>query len=142
MTDLGTLIVRPGINRTELLDSIFHDTNQRNPNGSVGVQGSTMATLQHRNKMIVLTSPLPKLQYSGGRPVPKELLSLQTTIGLFNFQETPTWELYVDGKQVTQLPFTMKYGQRITIKDGVSYIGIIPLPAANLERDADVVISR
>ena len=35
----------------------------------------------------------------------------------------------------------MKYGQRITIKDGVSYLGIIPLPASDLGRDADVVIS-
>ncbi len=140
MTDLGTLIVRPGINRTELLDSIYHDNGQRNPNGCIGTQGSTITTLQHKNKMVVLTSPLPKLEFGGGRPVPAEVKSLQTTIGLFNFQEKPTWELYVDGKQVTEYPCNIKYGQRITIKDGVSYAGIIPITAADLGRDIDVEI--
>ena len=99
MTDLGTLIVRPGINRTELLDSIYHDSNQRNPNGSVGVQGSTMATLQQRNKMIVLTSPLPKLQYSGGRPVPKELFEPANHHRPVQFPAKPSWEIYVDGRR-------------------------------------------
>jgi hypothetical protein len=141
MTDLGTLIVRPGLNRTELLDSVWHDTKQRNPNGSVGTQGSTMATLQHRNKAIILASPLPQFAYSGGRPVPADVRSVQTTIGLFNFQEKPAWELFIDGQRVTQLPATAKYGQRITLKDGVSFVGLIPLPAPDLGRDTDVVIS-
>jgi len=35
-----------------------------------------------------------------------------------------------------------KYGQRFTIKDGVTFIGIIPLPGAtDLGRDAEVVLS-
>ncbi len=51
LTDLGTLLIRPGLNRTELLDSIYHDTQQRNPNGSVGTQGSHLVTLQHRTRL-------------------------------------------------------------------------------------------
>ena len=41
-----------------------------------------------------------------------------------------------------QLPFTCKQGQKITIHDGVSYLGIIPLPATDLGRDAEVILQR
>ena len=37
-------------------------------------------------------------------------------------------------------PVSLKAGQVITIKDGVSYIGIIPLPATDLGRTDEVVI--
>ena len=141
LTDLGTLLIRPGLNRTELLDSIYHDTQQRNPNGSVGTQGSHLVTLQHKNKAVVLTSPFPKLQYSGGRPVPDKITSVQTTVGLFNFADKPDWELYVDGRRVTQLPCKAKFGQRITIKDGLSYIGLIPIPPSKFPRTDEVVLS-
>ncbi len=141
LTDLGTLLIRPGLNRTELLDSIYHDTQQRNPNGSVGTQGSHLVTLQHKNKAVVLTSPFPKLQYSGGRPVPDKITSVQTTVGLFNFADKPDWELYVDGQRVTRLPCKAKFGQRITIKDGLSYIGLIPIPPSKFPRTDEVVLA-
>src|SRR5204862_410015 len=38
------------------------------------------------------------------------------------------------------LPFKAKQGQRITIKDGVTYLGIIPLPATDLGRSDEVVL--
>jgi hypothetical protein len=50
------------------------------------------------------------------------------------------WEIYVDGVKVETLPFTCKQGQRITIKDGVTYLGVIPLPATDLGRDAEVTL--
>ena len=67
--------------------------------------------------------------------------SLQTSLGFFNFHDTPTWEIYVDGKRVTEFPLNVSSSQRITIKDGVSYIGVVPLPATDLGRDAEVVIN-
>jgi hypothetical protein len=129
--DLGTLLVRYGINNTNLLAS---------SGGSVGTQGGTTATLQHRNKMIVLASPVPRLEYPYNPP-PEEVRSLQTTIGLFDFQPAPTWELHVGGERVTQLPFGLKGGDVITLRDGVTYLGIIPVPATDLGRTAEVVIS-
>ena len=141
MTDLGTLIMRPGINRTEMLDSVWHGTTTRNPNGSVGTQGSTMATLQHRNKAIVLASPLPKLAYPHGRPVPDAIRSVQLTIGLFQFEQQTPWEIFIDGRQVVQLPAAAKFGQRIALHDGVTYVGIIPIRPPDFERDAEVVLA-
>ena len=54
---LGMLIGRFGVNRTELLDSIWHNSKQRNPNGSVGNQGGVLCSIQHRNRLFVLSSP-------------------------------------------------------------------------------------
>jgi len=131
---VGTMIMRYGMNETNL---IFD-----NANGYVGAQGATSGALQHKNKLIFLSSPVEKLVYPGGAevPVPKELRSLQTTLGLFNYQANPTWEIYVDGQRVTQLPFTAKFSQRITIKDGPTYLAILPLGASDLGRDAEIVL--
>ncbi|MCG3147219.1 MAG: hypothetical protein PCFJNLEI_00657 [Verrucomicrobiae bacterium] len=138
--ELGTLIVRYGINDTELLDSIFRGSTSRNPNGYVGAQGGHTVALQHHNKLILLTSPYDQLQAIYGRPIPKDIFSLQTTIGLFNFQPNPSWEMYFDEKRVAEFPAAGKIGQRITIRDGVSYIGLIPIPGTDLGRNQDVVI--
>ncbi|MCX7935342.1 MAG: hypothetical protein N3A66_08800, partial [Planctomycetota bacterium] len=67
--------------------------------------------------------------------------SLQTTIGLMDLRPTPTWEILVDGKSAS-LPAAVKAGQRIAIRDGVTYIGIIPLPATDLGRDQEVLITK
>jgi hypothetical protein len=141
MRELGTLIMRHGINRTELLDSIWHGTKNRNPNGSVGTQGGHIVAVQHDSRAIVLTSPYADLKYPGGRPVPPAVTSLQTTVGLFSFEQAPSWAIYVDDEKVRTLPHRAGFRQRVTIKDGVSYVGLIPLPATDLGRDAEVVIS-
>ena len=141
MTQLGTVIARAGINRTELLDSIYHDITSRNPNGIVGMQGSDQFALQNRNKAIVLTSPTDHLKNSeGGRPLPDKITSLQTTLGFFNFEATPSWEWYLDGERIEKFPVRAKLGQRITVKDGVSYMAIIPVQATDLGRDIEVEI--
>jgi hypothetical protein len=139
---VGTLLARFGVNRTEFLDSVWHGEKNRNPNGSVGQQGGFIASLQHRNKLLAFTSPYPGLQYAGDRKLPKDITSVQTSITLIDLQTKPTWEIYLDGRRVEQWPVQAKYGQRWTFKDGVSFIGIIPLPGAtDLGRDAEVVLS-
>ena len=130
----GTLLIRYGNNTTELLTE---------HGGNVSAQGGSVATLQHKNKMIVLGSPLDLRNQTDllHKADPGKITSLQTTIGLFNFQSNATWELYVDEQPVTTLPAAVKAGQRITLKDGVSFLGLIPLPSTDLGRTAEVVIS-
>ncbi|MEJ7807754.1 MAG: hypothetical protein WKG03_17775, partial [Telluria sp.] len=130
MDEIATLLIRPGVNHTNFL--------QTQNNGIVGQFGG-MATLQHKNKMLVLSSPWKKEKYPAASVA--ETKGLQTTIGLFNFQQNPTWEIFVDGRLVTAYPMRVRAGQRITIHDGVSYIGIIPLPSTNLGRSDEVVIT-
>lgn len=95
--------------------------------------GGLNHNLQHKNKLIALTSPVNMRD----RVAPR---TLQTTLAFFNFQDEPTWEIYVDDQPVAELPFRASTGQRITIQDGVSYVGIIPIPATDLGRDAEVVL--
>ena len=142
---LGTLTLRFGINSTNLLDSVHIGTRPdgsqtRNPNGSLGTYGGYPCALQYRNKMIVLTSPVKGLNYPS-YPAPEDVRSLQTTIGLFDFQAKPTWELYVDEQRVAAFPVKVKAGQRITLRDGVSFVGIVPLPSTDLGRSDEVVIT-
>ena len=96
-----------------------------------------MTTLQNKNRMIVMTRPHDVATDTWKNPV----TSMQSSIGLFTIQDGgPTWQIFVDGQPVTQLPFTCKQGQKITIHDGVTYLGIIPLPATDLGRDAEVIL--
>lgn len=130
--DVGTLLIRYGLNTTNLLAS---------GGGTVGTQGGHTATVQHENKMIVLTSPFNRLEYPRSK-LPDEIKSLQTTIGILNFEPKPSWEILLDGRRVANLPARSRLNQRITIKDGVSYLGIIPVPATDLGRTAELVLSR
>jgi hypothetical protein len=145
MDEVGTLTCRYGLNKTNLLDSVHRYQRpdgswSQNPNGSLDTFGGFPCALQYKNKLIILTSPEAKLDDPVYRR-PERVTSFQTTIGLFNFQKTPTWKLYVDGQEVTQYPVMVKAGQRITIQDGVSYLGFIPLPSTDCGRDAEVVIT-
>jgi hypothetical protein len=130
------------VNRTEFLDSIWHGGQSRNPNGSVGTQGGFIASLQHRNKLLAFTSPYPRLEYPGDRKLPERITSVQTSVALLDLQPKPTWEVYLDGRRVTEWPVHAQFGQRFTLRDGVTYIGIIPLPGAtDLGRDVEVVLA-
>jgi hypothetical protein len=139
---VGTLLARFGVNRTEFLDSVWHGEKNRNPNGSIGQQGGFIASLQHQNKLLAFASPYPELNYSGDRKLPENITSLQTSIALLDLQPKPTWEIYLDGRRLESWPVKAKFGQRFTIRDGSTFIGIIPLPGVtDLGRDAEVVLS-
>jgi hypothetical protein len=133
---LGMLIGRFGVNRTELLDSLWHSSSIRNPNGIVGNQGGPLASIQHRNRLFVLSSPNQGLHFNG-RTRPAEITSLQTTLGLVTLHDG--WSLLLDGQPVTP-PFTATAGQRIVIADGVSFVGIVPLAGTDLGRDIEVEV--
>jgi len=125
---IGTMFARFGVNRTRLVNDA---------GGFIAPRGN-QAVLQHKNKMIIAASPWNRGKWF--KPE-SDVQSVQSSLAFYNDQRPrPTWELYVDGEPVTELPFEAKAGQRITIKDGVTYIGIIPLPSTDLSRREDVVI--
>ncbi len=132
--DTGTLLMRYTRNTPVLLTE---------DGGAVISGGGNLATLQHKNTMLVLSSPQdPRIKNEPYHTItPDKDTSLQTTLGLFCFQQQPTWELYVNGARVTALPVACKAGDTILLKDGVSFVGIRPLASTNLGRDAEVVIS-
>ena len=139
MRDIGTLDMRVGFNQTQI-------GNDRD--GLITPQG-TYRTYQFDNKLIMLAKPDPaaigeraKEFPFGRRKLPaQEIKSVQCTAALFNFEEpSPKWEIFVDGNRVESLPATAKSAQVITIRDGVTYLAIRPLPTDDLGRNADITL--
>jgi len=130
--DLGMLMIRYGWNRTNFIDT--------HKGGTLGQMGGGLGVLQHRGKLLVASSPHAELNGHRYNPKKQEIKSLQTSICLFALTEKPTWRIYADGKPVESLPTTLKRKTRITIHDGVTYVGVVPLEATDLGRDAEIVI--
>ena len=70
-----------------------------------------------------------------------KITSVQASLAFYNYElPKPTWEIYADGQRVADLPFKCKAGTKLVIKDGATFIGIVPLPGSNLGRHDEVVL--
>jgi hypothetical protein len=125
MDEIATMLVRYGQNTTRLV----------NTGGGWIPTFGCQASLQHKGKLLVVTSP--KHWYD----VKQTITSLQSTVAVYNYEDKPSWTLCVGGKAVAELPHEAKAGERITVQDGVTYVGIVPLPATDLGRDCAVRLS-
>ncbi|MDQ3776865.1 MAG: hypothetical protein M3461_22190 [Pseudomonadota bacterium] len=130
MEDLGTLTLRYAVNDPDMATTV----------GGVIPYAGGMVTYQHKNRAIVCTKPLSNQSRIMALAGKDGLRSLATVIALWDFRTQQNWELYVDGRQITQIPAKLRAGQVVTIKDGVSYLGIIPLPATDLSRASEIVM--
>ncbi len=124
LEDLGTLTVRYAANAPDLVTTA---------GGTIPQAGLTL-TYQSRNRAIVFAKPHGNkdrfLEAAG-----KQVSQLATVIGLWDFNPKPSWEIYVDDQKAASFPLRTKGAQRILIKDGVTYLAILPLPSADLGRD-------
>jgi hypothetical protein len=139
MTDIGTLDLRIGFNQT---------TVGNDGAGVISEQGKYRC-YQQGNRLILLARPQSKvIQERAGeckigqqKHAAEEIKSVQCSAALFSYEkQQPSWEIFVDGNKVETLPATAKYGQVITIRDGVSYIALRPLPTTDLGRDAEITL--
>lgn len=131
MEDLVTMVVRYGYNNTRFANDAA---------GWIGHSG-TVATVQHKGKLLAIGSPTRN--GAGNIQSVQEktpITSLQTSIALYNHQEPRTWEIYVGEEKVESYPFNVPAGKAITIRDGGVFFAAIPLPASDLGRDAVAVI--
>ncbi len=99
--------------------------------------------LQHDNKFIwVVKTPERKFVTEGHGNLPKGvkdgLTSFKAQITLVAYGPDAARDVYVNGTRVTAFPATARQGDRITIREGVSYIGLIPLPATDMGRKVEV----
>jgi hypothetical protein len=153
LQEMGMFMIRCGVNETRLVNShsgwmpsegnlaLFQEGNTMIAVGSPyrmdpGKMGAYINT-QHEKKKVDLSPGETVERFSASR-----LKSLQTTVGFFNYQDPRTWEIYLDGRPVEDLPCTAMQGQRITIHDGAAYIGLIPLPGGPVAKTNKVVIER
>ena len=127
MRDIGTLDLRMGYNQTRIAND---------GSGVISQQGQYRC-YQHGNRLIMLARP--HVDFLNGKQ--KEIKSLQCTAALFNYQlPAPTWEIYVDEAKIDALPAVARFGQVITVRDGVSYLAIRPLPTTDLGRDTEITL--
>jgi hypothetical protein len=97
-------------------------------------------TYQSRNRAIVFAKPHSNRSRFMAAVGNGGIARLATVIGLWNFMASPDWKIFVDDKKIEVFLHRLSAGQRILIQDGVSFLGIIPLPATDLGRDAEVEI--
>jgi hypothetical protein len=128
MSELVTVVARYGVNDTRFANDSW---------GWIAPVGSE-TYLQHDNKALMLASPISALLRE--RASKEGIRSLQTSVAFFNYQPSPSWEIYVDGARVTELPFTTHAGAKIAVHDGVSYFGVVALPATDLGGGNAVVL--
>ncbi|MCL1857501.1 MAG: hypothetical protein FWF84_07695, partial [Kiritimatiellaeota bacterium] len=145
MTEIGTLDARIGFNAQT------HFADDRG--GGAIMRYGTYKTHQYKNKLIMLAKPdmnvimeAAKGRSDNGIDYPaEEVKSVQCSVALFNFEEpSPTWEVFLNDQRIETLPLTAKFGEVITVKDGVSYIAIRPLDVGNVLscRNVDVMLTR
>lgn len=103
-------------------------------------QAGLLLTFQSRNRAIVFAKPHSRSErFLNGTP--ETVSSLATVIGLWNFAPSRTWEILAGERAIRTFPQRLDAGQRILIRDGVSYLAILPLPATDLGRDAAIEIA-
>lgn len=119
LEDLGTLTARYLANEPNLVTTA---------DGVVPQAGLTL-TYQSRNRAIVFAKPhTNRDRFMEGVGKAGTVSKLATVIGLWNFNPSPDWQI------VSSDP------RRILIRDGVTYLAILPLPANDLGRDMAVEI--
>jgi hypothetical protein len=130
LEDLGTLTVLYAANQPDLATT--HE-------GVLRQAGLTL-TYQSRNRAIVFAKPHTNRDRLTAAIDKEGLSRLATVIGLWNFAATKDWEVYADNRRLDSFPARLTGKQRILIRDGVAYLAILPLPAADLGRDAEIEI--
>jgi hypothetical protein len=130
LEDLGTLTVRYCANKADLATT---------REGLYAAAGLTL-TYQSRNRAIVVAKPhnnRDRLLASIGKA---GISSLATVIGLWNFSPKADWQLFAGDRRIDAFPHRMTFAERLLIKDGVTYLAILPLPTADLGRDVEIEI--
>jgi hypothetical protein len=131
LDDLGTLTARYVANGPDLATT---------REGGADVAG-LLLTYQSRNRAIVFGKPHNNRdRLIDGIGKDGTITRLATVIGLWNFAAKRDWEILVDGQKIDRFPHRLGANQRILIRDGITYLAILPLPASNLGRDAEIEI--
>jgi len=128
--DLGTLTARYLANKPDLVT--ISEGTVRDP--------GLLLTFQSRNRAIVFAKPHNNRERFLEAIGKDGISQLATVIGLWNFAPAKDWEIFVDDHTITAFPHRLKFDQRILIRDGVSYLAILPLPASDLGRDTEIEI--
>ncbi|UYN95093.1 MAG: hypothetical protein KIT25_24280 [Enhydrobacter sp.] len=119
LEDIGTLTARYVANEPNLATTI---------DGTIPQAGLTL-TYQSRNRAIVFAKPhTNRDRFLEGVGMDRAVSRLATVIGLWNFMPTPDWRIDSSNPRY------------ILIRDGVTYLALMPLPANDLGREVAMEI--
>ena len=127
LEDLGILFPWPYLNGRPV-----NGYNQQEP--PIVKWNCPQASLQHHNRMIHVARPVERV--FAAEAVNDGIASFSSR--LIAYMYARDWELWVNGSPITSFPATARHGDVITLGDGVSYVGLVPLPATDLGRDTEV----
>ena len=133
MEEIGTLTLRYAANDPDLANT--HEGRSD--------EAGLPITFQSRNRAIVFAKPWSNRErflraFAKGENATVQQLA--TVIGLWNFTDRKDWEIYVGGQRITAFPHRCTAGDRIVIRDGVSYLAVLPIAPTDLGRDAEIEI--
>jgi hypothetical protein len=105
------------------------------------------ANLQHDRTLLHAMRPLERPFLLGKESIfdsvqKNGLTSIKSQASVFSFGPEDEREVWVNDRRVETFPARARHGDIITIREGVSYIGLLPLPATDLGRTDEVVIRR
>jgi len=129
LEDMGIMLLRGRINEE--------------PTGVLDV--TPFGVLQHGSKLIYAIKPHERKFIEEGHDnlpdsVKDGLTSFKAQVALIAYGPDEDRELWIGGKRVDGYPALARHGDIITIREGVTYIGLIALPATDLGRKEEVVI--
>ncbi len=112
-----------------------------------GMDKTPFGILQHNNKLVwAVKTPERHFVVAGANNFPKGvdkgLTSFKAMVGIVAHGAENLREVHINGEPVKAFPAKAKFGDRITIREGVTYIGLIPIAATDMGRDAEVVIEQ
>jgi hypothetical protein len=103
-------------------------------------QAGLLLTFQSRNRAIVFGTPHCNRERFLDSATDK-IGSLATVIGLWNFATSPGWEIYAGDRRLETFPQKLPADQHLFMRDGVSYLAMLPLPSNDLGRDTGIEIA-
>ena len=130
LEELGALTVRYAANEPDLVTT----------KGGLTAQAGITLTFQSRGRAIIFTKPHANRERLLDGLRNQGLTKLATVVGLWNFDDNKDWEIFADERRLESFPQRLKAGTRLLVRDGVSYLAILPLPTADLGRDAEIEI--
>ncbi|MFP4028179.1 MAG: hypothetical protein ACLFWL_10340 [Candidatus Brocadiia bacterium] len=99
-----------------------------------------LSVLQSGRRMIYVMRP-PERLFLEPTVRSKKVRSLSSRWRIYAYGDTADREIYAGGRAVTEFPAAASAGGPIALRDGVTYLGFIPLPATDLGRKREIYLT-
>jgi len=136
MDDLGILFIWDYLNGKPMNPMKHGESEGQGPNNN-----ALLSCLQHKGKMIYCMRPTEWTYSAKSVAEAGGLKDIFSRVFIYAYGPEEGRQLFVNGEPVKAFPVTCKQGDVITIHEGVSYVGLIPLPATDMGRKAEVRIT-